>query len=132
MDIDPMAGDFPLKDFLGMEMADPGTGTGLATAEVTVGAAHLNPHGFLHGAVLFAMVDTAIGRAVMSVLPEGQRCATVEASLRFLRPVNGGRLRAEASVTKQGRSLVHAEARVHDGDGRLVATSAATFAVIAV
>ena len=36
---------------------------GSAIARVKVTAEHLNPHGSVHGAVLFAMVDTAMGAA---------------------------------------------------------------------
>lgn len=121
-------GYFPLRDFLGLTLADDDAGN--ATAQVTITEVHKNPHGFVHGAVLFAMVDTAMGRAIMSVLGEGQRCATVEAQLRFIRPATGGELNVVAKVTRKGRAIVHGEARVTDGVGKLVANSAATFAVI--
>ena len=60
----------------------------------------------------------------------GLYCAIVELSLRFIRPASAGELIADASVVKRGRSIVHLDARVHDADGRLVATSSGTFATL--
>jgi len=107
-----------------------GDAPGEAWATVDVGPEHLNPNGVVHGAVLFAMVDTAMGRATMSVLDAGRFCASVEVQLRFIRPASAGVLRAEVIVVKRGTAIVHLEGRVHDDSGRLVATAAGTFAVI--
>jgi acyl-CoA thioesterase len=119
---------FPLQEYLDMELS--GTETGVGTATLRLGDQHANPNGVAHGAVLFAMVDTAMGKVTMSTVDDGQYCASVELSLRFIRPASEGELIAEATVVKRGRSIVHVEARVHDGDGRLVATSAGTFAIL--
>ncbi len=121
-------GDFPLKSFLEMtiEGGDPGVGT----AHVELGDRHLNPNGVVHGGVLFTMVDTAMGKATMSVLDEGRFCASVEVELRFIRPASEGSLTAVAEVLKKGRSIVHLQARVADGRDRLIATAAGTFAII--
>jgi uncharacterized protein (TIGR00369 family) len=71
-----------------------------------------------------------MGKATMSVLPEGRYCASVEVQLRFIRPASAGSLVAEVEVLKQGRAVVHLQGAVRDGDGRLVATAAGSFAVI--
>nr|WP_283251155.1 PaaI family thioesterase [Rhabdothermincola salaria] len=117
-----------MRDHLGMDVG--GDAPGEAWATVTVGPEHLNPNGVVHGAVLFAMVDTAMGRAAMSVLEAGRFCASAEVQLRFIRPASGGTLRAAVSVVKRGKAIVHLEGRVHDDADRLVATAAGTFAVI--
>jgi uncharacterized protein (TIGR00369 family) len=123
-------GDFALKRHLGMtiDAGDPGDGRGIARLELD--ERHHNPNGVAHGAVLFAMVDTAMGKATMEVLPEGRRCASIEVQLRFLRPEISGALEAEAHVVKQGRRIVFLDGRVNDEDGRLVATASGTFAVL--
>ena len=69
-------------------------------------------------------------KATMSTVDDGQYCASVEVSLRFIRPASEGDLIAEAAVVKRGRSIAHLEARVHDGDDRLVATGSGTFAIL--
>lgn len=122
-------GDFPLKQFLGMELT--GDHPGVGVAQVEVGPDHLNPNGVVHGAVLFALVDTAMGKSTMSVVDEpGRYCASIEVSLRFIRPAVAGRLTATATVVKRGRNVVHLEARVVGDDQRLIATAAGTFAIL--
>jgi acyl-CoA thioesterase len=119
---------FPLQEYLGMELS--GTEAGSGTATLTLGDQHGNPNGVAHGAVLFALVDTAMGKATMSMVDDGMYCASVELSLRFIRPASSGQLIADATVVKKGRSIVHLEARVHDADDRLIATSSGTFAIL--
>lgn len=128
MDSDDRA-QFPLRRFLGMEIED--VEPGRAVARVEVSADLLNPNGVVHGGVMFTMVDTAMGKATLSVLEDGQRCASVEVQMRFLRPVTGGHLEAVARLIQPGRKIVHLEARVHDGEGTLVASGTGTFVVIA-
>lgn len=126
MEDDPSS--FPLARRLGM--ATRPTGTGSAESRLTVGPEHLNPHGAVHGAVIFAMVDTAMGAATMSVLPEGRLCASIDVQLRFLAPVFDGSLRATAEVVKAGKKVVHLQARVLDHDGRVVAFGTGAFSVL--
>jgi len=128
-DPDANFGDFPLKRFLGMELTGDEPGVGVAT--VDVGPDHLNPNGVVHGAVLFALVDTAMGKSTMSVIDEpGRYCASIEVSLRFIRPAVTGLLTATSTVVKRGRNVVHLDARVTGVDERLVATAAGTFAIL--
>lgn len=126
-DSDPN-GIFPLRTFLGMGLG--GDRPGSATASVTIGPDHLYPNGVVHGGVLFTMADTSMGKATMSVLDEGQFCASVEVQLRFIRPATAGTIVSTATVTKQGRSIIHLEARITEDDGRLIATATGTFTVI--
>ena len=121
-------GGFPLQAFLGMELEGDELGAG--TVKVDISDRHHNPNGVAHGAVLFALVDTAMAKATMSVLEEGFYCASIEVSLRFIRPVSTGTVTAEATVLKRGRHVVHLDARIHDSEDRLIATSDGTFAII--
>jgi acyl-CoA thioesterase len=121
--------EFPLASFLGMTVERPTAG--LATTRLTARPDHLNPHGTVHGAVFFALVDTAMGAATMGVLGEGDLCASIDVQLRFLRPVVEGELVATAEVVQAGRRIVHLEGRVHDGLDRVAAMATGSFAVIA-
>lgn len=117
---------FPLRDFLGFEIE---RGEGRATATLTLDDRHRNPFGLAHGAVAFTLMDTAMGAAVVSVLPEGAQCATIEVHTRFHAGARQGGLRAEATVTTPGRRIIHLEAKTFDDDGRLVASATGSFAV---
>jgi acyl-CoA thioesterase len=122
------AASFPLKEFLGFDLEQ---GEGRATATLEVTDRHLNPNGVAHGAVAFALMDTAMGGAVMSVVPAGSRCATIEIHTRYHAAASTGTLRAEATITSGRKRIVHLQARTLDGEGRLVASATGSFAVMA-
>jgi len=120
---------FPLRSFLDFDVRDGPDGA--AVAFLDVDDRHLNPNGIVHGGVVFVLADTAMGRATMAVLGDGQICASIEVSVRYLRPIPGGRLVATASVLRAGRRIVHLECSVTvDDDDRPVAVLQGSFAVL--
>ncbi|MFW2381630.1 MAG: PaaI family thioesterase [Acidimicrobiales bacterium] len=118
---------FPLKEHLGFTI-HRGEGTGATTLQL--GEQHMNPNGVAHGSVAFAMMDTAMGAATMTVIDDGCTCATIEIHTRFHRAASEGSLTAEATVLSAGRRVVHLQARTLDSDGRLIASATGSFAVI--
>lgn len=118
---------FPLRDVLGFTVTQ-GPGVGVATLDV--GEIHINPHGTVHGGVMFIMLDTAMGAATMTVVGEGNWCATLDIHTRYLSPCFGGRLTATATVRKAGRRVVHLDATVCGDDGREYVAASGVFAVI--
>ncbi|NLV17165.1 MAG: PaaI family thioesterase [Syntrophomonadaceae bacterium] len=82
----------------------------------------------LHGGVIAALLDTAMGQAVVSLGKVGT--VTLDMSLNYLAPVFlGTELEAEGNVIHAGRSTAVTEANVYDNNGKLVATSRGTFFV---
>jgi acyl-coenzyme A thioesterase PaaI-like protein len=71
----------PAVKTLGIEPveADPGR----VRLRLELGEHHLNPFGIVHGG---ALLDTAMGCAVHSLLPAGVGYVTGELNVRFLRP----------------------------------------------
>lgn len=122
-------GRFPLGTYLGVTVDDERPGE--AEASIEVGERHLNPNGVVHGGVVFTLVDTAMGRAAMSVLDEGSYCASIEVSVRFLRAVPEGRMTARVTVLQAGRRIVQQEGRVTvDGEDRPIVSASGSFAVL--
>ncbi|MEE2630870.1 MAG: PaaI family thioesterase [Actinomycetota bacterium] len=120
---------FPLQSFLDFDIRDGPDGAVVAFLEVD--DRHLHPNGIVHGGVVFTLADTAMGRATLAVLGDGQICASIEVSVRYLRPIPGGRLVATASVLRAGRRIVHLECGITvDGDDRPVAVLQGSFAVL--
>ncbi len=123
------APEFGLKTALGftLEQRD-----GESVAVLDLDEVHLNPHGTVHGAVPFTMMDTAMGGAVMNTIDDGRLCATIEMQTRFHRPVTSGTLTATAAIITAGRRVIHLRAETRDQDDRLVASATASFAVFEV
>lgn len=69
----------------------------------------LQGRGLVHGGILAALLDTALGNAVGSL---GVEVVTAELAVSYLRPVRGGVLRARAWVVHPGRRLLHAAGEV--------------------
>ena len=85
--------------------------------------------GTLHGGVTAALMDVAVGMAVI-----GQRggapATTVELKLNYLRPVQEGRIRTRARLLKLGKTLAVGTAEVRDQQGRLLASGMATYMLL--
>src|SRR4249919_1193229 len=91
-----------------------------------------NTIGLLHGATAAALLDTAMGCAVTTMLPAGQGAVTLDLKLTYLRPlsVRSGTIAAEGKLIKLGRQTSYAEGFVRDGTGHLAVHATATFSMI--
>ena len=65
----------------------------------------LQQHGYLHGAVIAAVADSACGYAARSLMPPGTTVMTVEYKISFLAPAAGDEFVARGSVLRSGRRL---------------------------
>jgi len=117
---------FPLRDLLGFELE---MGEGSATATLDVSEIHINPHGSLHGAVPFTMIDTAMGAATMSVIAEDHFCSTIDITTRYLAPCRSGRITCVATVRRAGRRIAHLDAVVTTEDGTEIVAATGTFVI---
>ncbi|MGE6756758.1 PaaI family thioesterase [Corallococcus interemptor] len=62
-------------------------------------------HGYLHAAIVTAIVDSACGYAAHSLMPADAAVLTVEYKVNFLAPAAGRKFIAQGRVTKPGRTL---------------------------
>jgi acyl-CoA thioesterase len=117
--------EMDFTDTFGMHAID--AADGLARIEIEVAPVHMSRAARVHGGVLFTMLDTALGRAIISTLPEGRGCATVECKINYFRPVTGGRIVAEAHVVTKTKRTAYAEGSITDEENRLIARASGTF-----
>jgi len=91
-----------------------------------------NTIGLLHGATAAALLDTAMGCSISTMLPAGQGAVTLDLKLTYLRPlsVRSGTISAEGKVIKLGRQTSYTEGFVRDGSGNLAVHATATFSMI--
>jgi uncharacterized protein (TIGR00369 family) len=122
-----MAGEIPIPPvahLIGMNMA--AVRPGCVVIELKAGKGHASPLGTVHGGILCALADAAMGLAYATTLNEAETFATVELKINFLRPVWQGRLRAEGKVISSGGNLGLVEGDVTDQDRRLIARGLST------
>src|SRR4051812_22431137 len=98
-------------------------------------AAHLTQqHGFLHGGVIGAALDSACGYSASSLMPADVGVLSIEYKVNFVAPARGQRFRMVGTVVKPGRTITVVEGRafaVDDGREKLVATMSTTLMAIA-
>ncbi|MEM8910228.1 MAG: PaaI family thioesterase [Planctomycetota bacterium] len=89
-----------------------------------------NPMGRVHGGVVSALADAAMGIAFGRTLLPSEDFSTVEMKVSFMRPVKAGRLTATANVTQRGLRIGFVECQIHGSRGKLIATGSCTCTVI--
>jgi uncharacterized protein (TIGR00369 family) len=90
-----------------------------------------NPLGVVHGGLVCTLLDTVVGCAVHSTLPQGLGYTSIELKVNYLRAVraDSGPLTAVGTVLKPGRRVAFADGQVLDAAGRLVATASSSLLV---
>ncbi|MBO9535778.1 PaaI family thioesterase [Herbaspirillum sp.] len=89
---------------------------------------HYNPLGSVHGGYFCTLLDSAVGCAVHSMLPQGMGYTTLELKVNLVRALTEktGPVRAEGKVVQVGKQVGIAEGRIIDADGRLYAHATTT------
>lgn len=92
-------------------------------AEWTIGAAHRQGYGIVHGGVYCGVIESvaSIGAAIVA-MPRGQRVVGLENTTTFLHAVREGTLTATGTPLTRGRRTQVWEVRIADDTGRAVAT----------
>jgi fumarylpyruvate hydrolase len=96
---------------------------GEAEARLELQPHHCNKRGVVHGGVLSALLDTALGAAVIASIPKEWWCATTSLSVQFLEGVRSGVLTCTGRVLRRGKRVAFAGGEVRDEAGKLVASA---------
>ena len=125
-----MAGEIesgPMVRLLNIRIAEVGPGrvivTGMPTEEFENGLR------IAHGGFAAALLDTALGCAVNSLMPAGKIFTTLEMKINFTRAITRGtgQLTCAASIVHAGGRTATSEGRVVDAGGNIYAHGTGTF-----
>ena len=93
-------------------------------------AAHCNSRGLLHGGVIAALADNAMGLSCGLSLPSVEGLVTVSLTVDYAGSAKIGQwLQIEPRVLKTGKSMGFADALV-TADGAVIARASATFRIL--
>lgn len=86
------------------------------------GEEHYNPIGVVHGGFALTLFDSAMGCAIHTTLPAGVAYTTTDVQVRLIRGItkDSGPIRCEAKSVHVGRSTAVAEAKLYDGERRIL------------
>jgi acyl-CoA thioesterase len=121
---DDAKGFNPFGDFIGLVFT--AYGEGRSRCELEVRGELLNPHGVLHGGVVYSMADTGMGGALYSILEEKELCTTVEIKIAYFAAVSVGTLACDTKVIERRSRIAIMESEIKNGD-QLVAKALGTF-----
>jgi uncharacterized protein (TIGR00369 family) len=110
-------------DFVMISVAE-----GQAISQGTPQTRHLNPMGTVHGGWYATLLDSAVGCAVHTMMPQGRAYTTAELSINLVRGAKPGQepLRAIGKVLHCGKQLATAEGKIVDASGKLYAHATTT------
>ncbi len=123
------AGELPPPSFsalLDFKFAELEEGRVVFTAAPA--AQHYNLIGTVHGGYTATLLDSAMGCAVLSMLPTGVGWTTLELKINYVRPltIESGTVRCEGATLHVGRKVALAEGRVTNAAGKLLAHGTTT------
>ena len=116
---EPTHASLPLYSLLGFSFVRQEPGYLLMEAEIR--PEFCNRRGVVHGGVLSALLDSALGGAVVAGIRPEEWCATLQLSVQYLAGARHGPLRAEGRMHRRARQCAFARGTILDRDGQPVA-----------
>jgi len=126
---DAMEGRGPMPPsavLLGWELVSIDPDAGTIEVAYTATEQFLNPAGAIQGGFVAAMLDDAMGPALVATLGPGQFAPTTDLHVQFLRPAKPGRFIGRGRVVRRGRDVAFLAGELADESGELVAVATAT------
>jgi len=120
------AGSAPLGLKLDFRLED--VGEGYAVFSAVPRADHYNPAGVVHGGWTAAVLDSALGCAIQTMLDADDGYSTIELKVNYIRSMTAdtGPVTCRGEVVHIGRRMATSEARLVDGAGKLLAHGSCT------
>lgn len=118
----------PFHQWAGLDLVS--VGGGKAELRMQLLPHHFNPQGIVHGGIITAIADTAIGLALRSQLRPGFTHRTAQLNVHFLAKGEGTLLVAQGHTLHLGQRMGYGESEVMDADGHLLARATGTFIVL--
>jgi uncharacterized protein (TIGR00369 family) len=115
----------PLARALGMQLVDVKLDEAAISMEMRDELKQ--PHGVLHGGVTATLIDTTMGFAVRTRLPNGEPTATIDLTIHYLRPHVEGTITCTAKNVRAGKRIFTVSAEVMNREGKLLATAVSTY-----
>lgn len=119
----------PVANLVGYKICE--VDNGYAAFELNPAEYHYNPFATVHGGILSTLLDTAMTSSVLSTLPKGVSCTTIEIKVNFIIPVTAdtGILKCEASPLHVGKKIATVEGKLKDKNGLLHAYGVSTCSI---
>ena len=105
-------------------------GTGRAEIRIKVTKRLTQDAGVAHGGVAAALIDSAVGLALCTMLDAEEFITTVELKVNFTAPAQLGLLKASGQIIHKGKRIAVGDAEVKDQKRRLIAKGLVTYMIM--
>jgi len=116
----------PCHHLMGRRVISAESGSGTSEVSFEAPESFANGTGSVQGGFLAAMLDSAMGAALSTVLLKGETPPTLEMKINFIQPAKVGSIAGNGRVLHRGRSVVFVEGELRDESGTLLATGTST------
>lgn len=101
---------------------------GRAVFELKPAEYHYNPFATVHGGIACTLLDSTMIASVLSTLPIGASCSTLDIKVTFFQQITAdtGTVRCEGKIIHPGNRVATAEARLMDHQAQLYAHAVGT------
>jgi uncharacterized protein (TIGR00369 family) len=119
----------PHAEFCGFQIVDVDERAGALSVamEIREDLERVRGSGQFHGGPIASLIDTAA--CLAAAMRTSSPPPTISMHVNFVRGAVGPRIVATAQVRRAGRSVAFVDVDVEDGNGQLVATGSANFAL---
>ena len=105
-------------------------GWGRAEIQLRVERKLTRSAGFAHGSVAAALIDSAVGLALCTMLDPEELITTVELHVNYIAPAELGVLKSRGKIVHKGKRVAVGDAEVRDERGRLISRGSATYMIL--
>ncbi len=117
----------PYFEHLGIEVVE--IGEGYAKLQLNFEDHLTHPFGYFHGGAIASLADSTGVNAVLTLLREDEKIATLEMKINYFVPVKNVVVYAEGKVVHKGKRFAVADVDVKSMKGSLVAKAIVTCAI---
>jgi uncharacterized protein (TIGR00369 family) len=89
-----------------------------------------HPYGIVHGGAIASLADSAVAMALISLVKQKDKIATIEFKINFFVPISKGELKAHAKIIHQGSKTAVGDVEVINEKGKMVAKVIATYSIM--
>lgn len=120
----------PMAETMGFALT--AVSEGEAEFQCLITSRHLNPFGTAHGGVALALLDSAVGCALHTLLPPGVGYASIETKVNYTAPITleSGTVRAVGRVLSNGRTIGTSETKLYGENDDLLAHGSSTLMIL--
>ncbi|HYB85086.1 MAG TPA: PaaI family thioesterase [archaeon] len=123
-----VAARMPFYRFMGIRLTK--LGWGRSEISMRAGRGLAQQAGFVHGGVSAALIDSAVGLALCTMIDRGGMITTINLQVNFLAPAKPGPLTARGRIVHKGRRTAVGDCEVTDADGTLLSKGTATYLIL--